>query len=132
MTEPKQALVVDDNQLNSRLVATFLKRLGWQSRSVDSGDAALAVLASERFDMVLLDLRMPNLSGEQVCRRIREQLGLDRLPVIAYTAHSMPEEKQRMLASGFSGLLIKPISFHDVKEVCDTFFPAGAPAEPVR
>jgi CheY-like chemotaxis protein len=124
MTEPKHALVVDDNQLNSRLVALFLKRLGWSSHIVDTGDAALQALAGRPFDLVLLDLRMPNLSGEEVCRRVRFELGLDALPIIAYTAHSMPEEKARILAAGFNGLLIKPISFQDVKEACDDFFPA--------
>lgn len=124
MIESKHALVVDDNQLNSRLVALFLKRLGWTSQIVDTGDAALHALAGRPFDMVLLDLRMPNLSGEEVCRRVRGELGLSMLPIIAYTAHSMPEEKARILAAGFSGLLIKPISFQDVKEACDDFFPA--------
>ena len=122
MPEIKNALVVDDNQLNSRLVAMFLKRLGWQSQVADSGDAALAALASGSFDLVLLDLRMPNRSGEQVCRTIRNELGMTSLPIVAYTAHSMPEERERILAVGFDGLLIKPISFHDVKEVCDDFF----------
>jgi CheY-like chemotaxis protein len=123
---PRHALVVDDNQLNSRLVAMFLKRLGWTSQVVDDGGAALAALDRGRFDMVLLDLRMPKLSGEQVCRSIRDELGLRDLPVVAYTAHSMPEEKQRILAAGFSGLLIKPISFHDVKALCDDFFAGRA------
>lgn len=125
-SETRHALVVDDNQLNSRLVALFLKRLGWQARSVDSGEAALAMLATETFDLVLLDMRMPGLSGEQVCQRIRKDLGLSDLTVIAYTAHSMPEEKTRILASGFDGLLIKPLSFTDLRQLCDEFVAASA------
>jgi two-component system cell cycle response regulator DivK len=121
MNTPKQALVVDDNELNSKLVAVFLKRLGWQAQVVNTGDGALDALRHGAFDMVLLDLRMPNLSGEQVCRRIREELGLHHLHIVAYTAHGMPEERERMLAGGFSGLLIKPISFADVKTVCDEY-----------
>ena len=118
MTMILQALVVDDNRLNSRLVEIFLVRLGMQVRSVSSGAQALAQLAAQRFDIVILDLRMPGMSGEQVCRAIRDQLRLTDLPVIAYTAHSMPEEKDRMLAIGFSGLMTKPISFSDVKRAC--------------
>ena len=121
MNESRIALIVDDNELNSRLAAIFLKRLGWSSKVVDCGEAAVEALQEGTFDLVLLDLRMPNFSGEQVCRCIRDELGLVDLPVIAYTAHSMPEEKVRMLAAGFSGLLIKPISFQDVKSVCDEF-----------
>ncbi len=118
-TTSRQALVVDDNQLNTRLVALFLKKLGWEAHAVDSGELALALLQKRTFDLVLLDLRMPNLSGEQVCRTIRNELGLEALPVIAYTAHGMPEEKARILGAGFNGLLIKPISFADVKAICD-------------
>lgn len=115
----RQALVVDDNHLNSRLVALFLKKLGWETQAVDNGELALTLLEDQTFDLVLLDLRMPNVSGEQVCRTIRDGLGLRTLPVIAYTAHSMPEEKARILGAGFNGLLIKPISFADVKRICD-------------
>lgn len=118
MTDLRRALVVDDNQLNSNLVAAFLRKLGWASEVVDNGERALDALRSRPFGLVLLDLRMPNLGGEEVCRRIREDLGLAHLHVVAYTAHGMPEEKQRMLAAGFSGLLIKPISFADVKALC--------------
>lgn len=119
MTPAKHALVVDDNQLNSRLVALFLKRLGWETTIVDSGEGALGALRSRPFDLVLLDMRMPGMSGEQVCRRIREELALTELHIVAYTAHSMPEEKARILAAGFNGLLIKPLSFSDLRSVCD-------------
>ena len=118
MTLSRQALVVDDNRLNSRLVEIFLARLGWQTVVVDSGAQALAMLRERSFDLVILDLRMPQMSGEQVCRAIRDDLGLTSLPVVAYTAHSMPAERGRMLANGFSGLLIKPISFADVRNIC--------------
>ena len=96
----------------------MLKRLGWRSETASSGEEALRRLGEQHFDMVLLDLRMPMMSGEEVCRRIREELGNTSLPVIAYTAHGMPEERNRMLQAGFNGLLIKPISFDDVRRVC--------------
>ncbi len=119
MPESRTALVVDDNALNSKLVSVFLKRLEWETEVCDNGTSALEMLRSRRFGLVLLDLRMPELSGEQVCRRIRDELGLRDLPVVAYTAHGMPEERERMLASGFDALLIKPISFQDVKQLSE-------------
>jgi CheY-like chemotaxis protein len=70
--------------------------------------------------MVLLDLRMPGMSGERVCRCIRDDMGLDQLPVVAFTAHSMPEEKARIIAAGFDDVLIKPISFDDVRRLCES------------
>lgn len=114
----RRALVVDDNQLNSQLVAMFLRRLGWRADVVDAGSTALDRLAEQAYDLVLLDLRMPQMGGEQVCRRIREELQLATLPVVAYTAHSMPEDRQRILSAGFNDLLIKPISFQDVRQLC--------------
>jgi len=120
---PRQALVVDDNELNSRLVALFLKRLGWQPQLVSDGDTALQRLAEQAYDLVLLDLRMPGMDGTEVCRRIRQELQLARLPVVAYTAHSTPEEKERILAGGFNGLLVKPLSFIDLRDVCDEHAP---------
>jgi CheY-like chemotaxis protein len=115
------ALIVDDNQLNTHLARHMFKRLGWQAEVASSGAAALALLGQRSFDLVLLDLRMPGMGGEEVCRRIRDDLGLTELPVIAYTAHGMPEERERMLAGGFSGLLIKPISLDDVRQVSARF-----------
>ena len=125
MSEPRHALVCDDNQLNSRLVAVFLKKLGWQTQIVDSGEAALAAVSARAFDLVLLDMRMPGMTGEEVCRRIREDQRHAALPVIAYTAHSTPEEKERILAAGFSGLLVKPTSFADLREACEGLFAAA-------
>lgn len=119
MSTDKHALIVDDNQLNSRLVAVFLKRLGWQTTIASSGAEALDVLRARTMDLTLLDLRMPKVTGEQVCAAIRQELGLTSMPIIAYTAHSMPEEKERILAAGFNGLLIKPISFDDVRHACE-------------
>lgn len=122
----KRALVVDDNLLNSRLVSLFLHRLHWDTLVVDSGEEALKVLRQNHTpapDLVLLDLRMPGLGGEAVCRLIRDDIGLKSLPVVAYTAHSMPEERVRMLAMGFNGLLVKPISFNDVCLLSNEFSP---------
>ncbi|MEY2688552.1 MAG: hypothetical protein RL375_2750 [Pseudomonadota bacterium] len=116
-------LIVDDNPLNSHLARHMFKRLGWQSEVVSSGADALARLGERSFDLVLLDLRMPGMGGEEVCRRIRHDLGQTALPVIAYTAHGMPEERERMLAGGFSGLLIKPISLDDVRQVAARYVP---------
>lgn len=123
-TREPVALVVDDNRLNCGLAGHMLKRLGWRSETAFSGEDALRLLAEQPFDLVLLDLRMPSMSGEEVCRRIRQDLCNTVLPVVAYTAHGMPEERDRMLQAGFNGLLIKPVSFDDVRQVCAEF---GAP-----
>jgi len=117
------ALVVDDNAINRRLLESILRRIGWQASLCENGAAALAALGQCSFDLVLLDLRMPDVGGAEICRRIRNELNLTALPVIAYTAHGMLEDRARMLAEGFSGLLIKPVSFADVRGICEEFGP---------
>lgn len=118
MNTPKCALVVDDNRLNSRLVGIFLNRLGWSVVIADTGKQAIRALQGQPFDVVLLDLRMPEMGGEEVCRTIRQTHALADLRVVAYTAHSLPDERDRLLASGFNSLLVKPITFADVTEMC--------------
>jgi CheY-like chemotaxis protein len=106
----KRILIVDDTEINRRLAAAMLKRDGWETAEADDGETCLERLASESFDVVLLDISMPGLNGEDVCRHIRNRPALAHLPVIAYTAHAMPEEKGQILGCGFDTLLIKPIS----------------------
>lgn len=117
------ALVVDDNAINRRLLESILGRIGWTAAVCENGTQALAALRERPFDLVLLDLRMPDIGGAEICRRIRNELNLTALPVIAYTAHGMLEDRARMLAEGFNSLLIKPVSFADVKGVCEEFGP---------
>lgn len=105
-------LIVDDNQINRVLPAAILKKEGHVVAEAASGEQALSWLAENRPDCVLLDISMPGMSGEEVCRRIRGELAasLAGLRVIAYTAHAMPEERERIMNAGFDDLLIKPIS----------------------
>ncbi|MCX8099881.1 MAG: response regulator [Geminicoccaceae bacterium] len=104
-------LVVDDNPLNCRLLGLLLERAGHRVASVQSGEAALARLAAEPFDLVLMDMQMPGLDGLETTRRIRAlpDLGKARVPVVAVTANAMPGDEQRCRAAGMDGCLTKPI-----------------------
>lgn len=112
----RRVLVVDDIDLNRRLASALLRRDGWQVAEAEDGDEALAVLEKEEFDAVLLDISMPRLSGDVVCRRLRESPRYDRLAVVAYTAHAMVEEREHMLAAGFDAILIKPINVEGLRQ----------------
>lgn len=103
-------LIVDDNPVNRLLPSAILRKEGCSVAEAANGEDALTYLAKDRVDCVLLDISMPGLSGEEVCERIRKEPTLAGLRVIAYTAHAMPEEKQRIMSAGFDDLLIKPIS----------------------
>lgn len=105
-----RALVVDDNLINQEVAALLLRREGWIVDSLASGAKALDWLDVHEVEVLLLDLSMPGLSGEEVCRRLRARPGTRKLRVIAYTAHALTHERERILACGFDDILIKPIS----------------------
>ena len=113
----KRVLVVDDNAINRKLAVAFVTRLGMISEEADCGPAALVMLESTHFDIVLLDISMPVMSGEEVLARLRADVKYKGLQVIAYTAHALPEEKQGLVDAGFDELLIKPINLKAVESV---------------
>ena len=92
------------------LVSVMLREAGCVVAEVEGGQQALDRLAVEAFDIVLLDISMPDMSGEEVCKQIRASETLKHLHVVAYTAHTMKEEQEQILAAGFDALLIKPIN----------------------
>lgn len=106
----RRALVVDDELLNRKLAVALLKRLGWETLEAENGQQALEILEEEVPALVLLDISMPEISGDEVCRRIRANHRLNGVRVVAYTAHAMPEDKSRIMLAGFDDLLVKPIS----------------------
>jgi CheY-like chemotaxis protein len=109
MSLPK-VLVVDDHPMNRKLATMLLRNAGYPHDEAESGEQALERLAGGDFGVVLLDVSMPGISGEEVCRRIRADERLKGLRVIAYTAHAFEDERSRILAEGFDALLTKPIS----------------------
>lgn len=121
-------LIVDDHPINRQLPAVFLRDAGWTSEMAESGDEALAKLDHGGFTAVLLDISMPGMSGEEVCRRIRADARLRGLRVIAYTAHAMEETRSAIMQAGFDGLLIKPISR---QSLLDAFAAPDTPAHSV-
>lgn len=106
----KSALVVDDNQVNQEVAAVLLRREGWTVHTADSGAQALQWLAGNTVAVVLLDLSMPGISGEEVCRRLRAAPKSTGLRIVAYTAHALEHERERILACGFDDILVKPVS----------------------
>jgi CheY-like chemotaxis protein len=104
----KRILVVDDHPVNRRLIELLLARPEFEVVQAASGPEALSCLSASEFSMVLLDISMPEMSGEQVLAVLRRQHG-DALPVVAYTAHALESQQSALLDAGFDAVLTKPI-----------------------
>jgi len=108
---PQRVLVAEDNQVSLRLVQRLLERGGPSVAFARNGLEALARLGEERFDLVLMDLQMPELGGLEATRRVRAQSGPNRAtPIVALTANATTEDREACEAAGFSGYLTKPIA----------------------
>jgi CheY-like chemotaxis protein len=110
MTDERHALVVDDHPTNRLLASALLKRLGWTVSDAENGNIALDLAAQKDFRLILLDISMPGLSGEETCAKLRASPSGSALKIIAYTAHAYQEDRDRLLAAGFDDILVKPIS----------------------
>jgi len=106
----RDALIVDDHPTNRLLASAMLRKLGWSVQEADSGEAGLQLAGKHAFRLVLLDISMPGLSGEETCRQLRQLYDDKPLYILAYTAHAFPEDRERILAAGFDDMLVKPIS----------------------
>lgn len=120
MSEQSLALVVDDQHTNRLLASALLKRLGWTVLEAADGLSALALSRENSFRLILLDISMPGLSGEETCLQIRASHGDNPVKIIAYTAHAFAEDRERLLAGGFDDVLVKPINRQQLESmVCD-------------
>ena len=115
----RRVLIVDDHPVNRQLPGMLMRGTDWQSDTAASGEEALTKLNAGSYDVVLLDISMPDLSGDEVCRRIRADARFSKLRVIAYTAHAMEEARNSILAAGFDSLLTKPISKQTLFDALD-------------
>ncbi|OYU97214.1 MAG: hypothetical protein CFE21_02675 [Bacteroidetes bacterium B1(2017)] len=108
-----QILVVEDNQLNQRLFAKILEKEGYQFVIADNGLKALSYLKEKSFDLILMDIRMPEMDGIEATHHIRtrDEFAMDRnIPILAVTAHDDAIEKKKCFDVGMNDYLTKPIN----------------------
>ncbi|MGI8673558.1 MAG: ATP-binding response regulator, partial [Luteitalea sp.] len=128
---PLDILLAEDNPVNQRVAMAALSRAGHRVTLVADGHAALAAVRDARFDVVLMDLQMPGMSGFEATAGIRDrerQEGLPRLPIIAMTAHAMASDVQRCHQAGMDGHIAKPVNVNDLAAVVSRQVAKTAPA----
>ena len=108
-----QVLVAEDNPINQRLAIAALVRMGHQGVVVGDGAQAVRCLAQRDFDLILMDVSMPNMDGLEAMDVIRqtERGSGKHTPIVFVTAHDLPGDRDKFLAAGADGYIAKPINF---------------------
>jgi two-component system, cell cycle response regulator DivK len=118
-------LIVDDNEKNRKLARDVLRAAGLRTLEAAGGNEAIALAAKCRPDVVLLDLRLPDMDGTDVARGLRGRAGTRRIPVVALSASHHFGGGDRLLAAGFDGYLQKPIDVRRFPEQVRRFCKRG-------
>ncbi len=114
-------LVVDDNHDAAEVLSMLLESMGLDVHSVDSGPAALAAIPEYRPNIILMDIGMPGMDGNEVARRIREQPQFNDIKLIALTGWGQEKDRRLSHESGFDYHLTKPVNFKVLKGLIDAF-----------
>src|SRR5688572_18073487 len=106
-----RVLIVDDDIDNLTLAAEYLKYGGTSVETAQNGEAGLKVAKEFAPTIILLDLSMPVMDGWGMLEGLRKDPALASIPVVALTAHAMPQDRERVVAAGFDGYVTKPFMF---------------------
>ena len=117
----KTVMVVEDNELNMRLFNDLLEAQGYRVVKTSNGLEAIDLARTNMPDLVLMDIQLPEVSGLEVIRWMKEDEGLNHIPIIAVTAFAMKGDEERIRASGCEAYLSKPISVANFLETVRRF-----------
>jgi two-component system, sensor histidine kinase and response regulator len=123
-------LLAEDNAINQKVAVKTLEKLGYRADVVANGLEAIAALKKQKYDIVLMDVQMPEMDGMQATRSIRDpRTGvLDaKVPIVALTAHAMENDRHRCLESGMDDYLAKPIKPGELSRVLSRWTQTGKP-----
>jgi signal transduction histidine kinase/CheY-like chemotaxis protein/HPt (histidine-containing phosphotransfer) domain-containing protein len=119
-TRPLRLLVAEDNLVNQQVIGLMLERLGHRADIVANGAEAVQAVQSAPYDLVLMDVQMPEMDGLEATRRIRSQLSAERQPrIVALTAGALREDRERCLEAGMDDHLAKPLRADELAQALD-------------
>jgi PAS domain S-box-containing protein len=123
-------LLAEDNLVNQKVASRFLEKRGQTVILAASGKKALEAWQKEPFDLILMDVQMPEMDGFEATAIIREleKSGAKHIPIIAMTAHAMVGDRERCLAAGMDDYVSKPINTHDLFAAIERLMPAASQA----
>jgi CheY-like chemotaxis protein len=110
MMYTRRILIIEDNEDNLTLMRLLLEREDFEVLSATDGAAGLEIARTERPDLVLLDLAMPDMDGWEVAQHLKADILTQDLPIIAVTAHALPKDRERAFEVGCDRFIVKPYS----------------------
>lgn len=109
----KRILIAEDDRLSMKLVRDVLLANGYETEEATTGDEAVIKAAKSKPDLIVMDIRLPGIDGLEATRRLKSDPGTAGIPIIAVTAHAMPEDEARILEAGCQAYLPKPLRFSE-------------------
>jgi CheY-like chemotaxis protein len=121
-----RVLVVDDSEVNRRVATSQLRHLGYPCDQVDSAALAMAALARKQYQIILMDIEMPEMDGYEATMKIREMKSpaCDTV-VIAVTAHKLVQTREKCLAADLDDYISKPVRIHQLGKLLDQWAKSG-------
>ena len=120
----KKALVIEDNKDNMKLITFILEKNGYGTIRAETGGKGIELALKERPDFILLDIQLPDINGLEVLKEIRKSEINGGIPIIAITSYAMSGDRKKMLESGCSGYIEKPIDpenvINQIREIIGT------------
>lgn len=121
----KKVLIVEDNELNMKLFRDLLEAHGYETVQTRNGTDALGLARAHRPDLILMDIQLPEVSGLDVTRWLKDDPDLRSIPVIAVTAFAMKGDEEKIKQGGCEGYISKPISVTQFLETVRNFLEPG-------
>jgi PAS domain S-box-containing protein len=126
---PLRILMAEDNVVNQKLTSRLLERLGYRADVVGNGVEALEALRRQMYDMILMDVQMPEMDGLETTRRIHQECPAERRPrIVAMTANAMKEDREACMAAGMDDYLSKPLRVEELVHALNMCQPLGSDA----
>jgi CheY-like chemotaxis protein len=120
--KPLRILLAEDNLINQKVAVRMLQRMGYQTQIANNGKEAVAAVRAGDFDVVLMDVHMPEMDGIEATTLIRSERAHSRRPyIVALTAAAMPEDEERCMAVGMDDFITKPIRVHELLNVLERY-----------
>ncbi len=118
---PKKILIVEDNEINMKLIQDLMEAQGYDTLQTGDGKEALSLALQHQPDLILMDIQLPEVSGLEVTKWIKEDENLSSIPVIAVTAFAMKAEEVVIREGGCDAYIAKPISINTLIDMVRKF-----------